>query len=281
MTDTVSRSDAGLQRQLPQEGRSSVLALQVDGAEARFGELVALRDCSLELRSGEFLAVVGPNGCGKTTLLRLVAGLVQPTAGRVRVSGRPVVAPGDPEIAICFQQPRLLPWRTTVENVAMPLELAGASAHERRQRAASLLERVGLSEAASRWPAELSGGMAQRAALARALITDPRLLLLDEPFSALDALTREAFNGELQALLRASPRSAVLVTHDIAEAVRLADRVAVMTPRPGRVARSIPVDLPRPRPPMPTSEGMAIADEVRATLEALGPPELEHWAVSA
>jgi NitT/TauT family transport system ATP-binding protein len=182
-------------------------------------------------------------------------------------------------VGLAFQQPRLLPWLSTLDNVALPLTLQGILAADVRTRAQEALERVGLADAAGLRPAHLSGGMAQRAGLARALISDPPILLLDEPFSALDALTREAFDGELQRLWMDRPRTVVLVTHSVSEAVRMADRIVVMTARPGSVARIIPVDLARPRPATlsgdPTAAGIDAA--TRAALAEVHPPELTPW----
>ncbi|MDQ3411770.1 MAG: ABC transporter ATP-binding protein [Chloroflexota bacterium] len=246
---------------------------------ARSGGVEALGGVNLEIAAGSFTAVIGPNGCGKSTLLRLVAGLLEPTGGTVMVDGS-VPRPGDGRAGLGFQQPRLIPWRTTIDNVALPLELAGVPAAERRARASEALDRVGLTAAVSLRPRELSGGMAQRAAIARALIGDPPVLLLDEPFSALDALTRETFNDELQRLWMERPRTVVFVTHSVSEAVALADRVVVMTPRPGRVARIVDVDLPRPRPAELLGDPRAaeLAAEVRAGLSEGHALELRPWA---
>ena len=243
------------------------------------GEVEALADASLEIDPGSFSVIIGPNGCGKSTLLRLIAGLIQPMAGSVTVDGR-TPRPGDGRVGLAFQQPRLIPWRSTLDNVALPLELGGVAPAERRARAYEALDRVGLRGAAALRPRELSGGMAQRAALARALIADPPVLLLDEPFSALDALTRETFDEELQRLWLERPRTVVLVTHSVSEAVALADRVVVMTPRPGRVARVVEVDLPRPRPAelLGDARAAAIATEVRSTLASIRAVEMRPWA---
>jgi len=247
-------------------------------ASAR-GEVEALAGIGLEIAAGSFTVIIGPNGCGKSTLLRLIAGLLQPTVGTVTVDGR-APRPGDGRTGLAFQQPRLIPWRSTLDNVALPLELAGASPAERRARASDALDRVGLRGAAALRPRELSGGMAQRAALARALIGDPQVLLLDEPFSALDALTRETFDEELQRLWLERPSTVILVTHSVSEAVALADRVVVMTPRPGRVARVVEVDLPRPRPAALLGDPHAaeLAAEVRAALLSAHALELRPWA---
>jgi NitT/TauT family transport system ATP-binding protein len=250
---------------------------------ARDGSLVALDGCSLEVPVGSFTVVIGPNGCGKSTLLRLIAGLLQPDAGRVVIgAGESSPRAGDGRVGIAFQQPRLLPWLSTLDNVALPLALRGMAVEERHATAREALARVGLAEAADLRPRELSGGMAQRAGLARALIGDPPVLLLDEPFSALDALSREAFDSELQALWLGQPRTVILVTHSVPEAVRLADRIAVMTPRPGSVARLIDVDLPRPRPVslVGIDRAMRLEAEVRDTLASVHAPELASWTAS-
>jgi NitT/TauT family transport system ATP-binding protein len=243
------------------------------------GGFEALVDCSLEVAAGSFTVVIGPNGCGKSTLLRLVAGLVEPRAGAVEVGGQPPT-PGDGRVGLAFQQPRLVPWRTTLDNVALPLEVAGTGVGERRARAVTALERVGLADAADLRPRELSGGMAQRAALARALIDDPPVLLLDEPFSALDALTRETFNAELQRLWLERRRTVLMVTHSVPEAIALADRVVVMTPRPGQVARIVEVDLPRPRPAelLGNARAAELAAKVREALTSDHALELRPWA---
>ena len=259
------------------------LPVAVDEVGVRFatpgGNLEALEQCSLAVSPGSFTVVIGPNGCGKSTLLRLLAGLLDPTTGSVTVGGTPP-RPGDGRVGLAFQQPRLVPWRSTFDNVALPLELMGVPAEERRSRATLALDRVGLTGAAALRARELSGGMAQRAALARALIGDPPVLLLDEPFSALDALTRETFNAELQQLWLETPRTVILVTHSVPEAVALADRVVVMTPRPGRVARVVEVDLPRPRPAELAGDRRAaeLAGEVRHALASAHALELRPWA---
>jgi NitT/TauT family transport system ATP-binding protein len=242
------------------------------------GPLEALRDGALEVPAGSFTVVIGPNGSGKSTMLRLIAGLLAPASGRVVVGGEPP-RPGDGRVALAFQQPRLVPWRSTIDNVALPLELGGVRLAERRRMAAAALERVGLAGVGGLRPRELSGGMQQRASLARALITDPPVLLLDEPFSALDAMTRETFNAELQRLWMERRRTVILVTHSVPEAVQLADRVAVMTPRPGRVAAVIEVDLPRPRPAdlMGDTRAAAIDERIRGVLAATHALDLRPW----
>lgn len=213
----------------------------------------ALRRFTLEVGRGEFVAVVGPSGCGKSTLLRALAGLIRPASGEVRLEGQPVTGPSR-QVGMLFQEPALLPWRTVEKNISLPFELgSGASRLALRDpavlqaRIASLIELVGLSGFERAYPRELSGGMAQRAALARALVTEPPILLLDEPFGALDALTRENLTAALEGIWRASHTTGVLVTHSIPEAVFLADRIVVSTPRPGQVAGVVEVPLPRPR----------------------------------
>jgi len=248
---------------------------------AASGPVEALRGLTLDIPAGSLTVIIGPNGSGKSTLLRLAAGLLQPAEGQVLIGEGADAEPraGDGRVGLAFQQPRLVPWLTIIDNVALPLTLAGEQVVEARARARGTLERVGLADAADLRPSQLSGGMAQRAGLARALITDPPILLLDEPFTALDALTREAFDGELQRLWMDRPRTVVMVTHSVGEAVRMADRIVVMAPRPGRVAEIIPVDLPRPRPATLASDPAAAAIDaaVRTVLAEVRPPELAPW----
>ena len=216
---------------------------------AESGPVEALRDITLEVGRGELVALVGPSGCGKSTLLRIVAGLRPPTTGRVVVDGSPVSRPL-PAVGMVFQAPVLLRWRTILDNVLLPAELAGRDAVAHRSRARALLELVGLAAFADRRPRELSGGMQQRVSLCRALLLDPPLLLMDEPFGALDAMTRDELNLELLRVWgegSAARKTIVFVTHSIPEAVLLADRVVVMTRRPGRIARVFDVPLGRPR----------------------------------
>jgi NitT/TauT family transport system ATP-binding protein len=219
---------------------------------AASGPVEALRDISLRVGRGELLALVGPSGCGKSTLLRIVAGLRRATTGEVRVGDRVVTRPM-PEVGMVFQAPVLLRWRSILDNVLLPAELAGLDRARYRTRAAELLRLVGLDEFGAKLPRELSGGMQQRASLCRALLLDPPLLLMDEPFGALDALTRDELNLELLRVwgetgpAGGARKTIVFVTHSIAEAVFLADRVVVMTPRPGRVADVVDVRLARPR----------------------------------
>ena len=212
----------------------------------RSGTVEALREIELDVVDGEFVAVLGRSGCGKSTLLRMIAGLLPPTAGEVRVSGERVTGPRR-DIAMMFQRPALLPWRSVIDNVLLPVQIFGWRKAEHRERAHELLELTGLSGFEKRLPHELSGGMQQRVALCRSLIAEPRVLLMDEPFSALDALTREELSGELQRIHMNNGATIVFVTHSIDEAVLLADRVVVLSPRPGRIREVLDVTIPRPR----------------------------------
>ncbi|MBD3895578.1 ABC transporter ATP-binding protein [Halomonas sp. ML-15] len=209
----------------------------------------ALQDINLHLAHNEFVAVVGPSGCGKSTLLRLLSGLVSPTEGEVRMFGQPVTAPGG-EVGIVFQKPTLLPWLSVFDNVLFPLRHQGrVIGRQDRDRARALLETVGLAEFINSQPDELSGGMQQRVGIARALLLDPDILIMDEPFSALDALSREQMGFELLRIWSERPKTVLFITHSISEAVLLADRVLVMSPRPAQIIDTIDIDLPRPRTP--------------------------------
>jgi NitT/TauT family transport system ATP-binding protein len=210
------------------------------------GELGALDDVSCKVHRGEFVCVVGPSGCGKSTLLRVLGGLLAPTSGQVYLRGKPLKGPSG-DVGIVFQKSNLMPWRTALHNITLPLEIQGLPASLARRRAADLIRLVGLEGFEQNYPHELSGGMAQRVAIARALIHDPEILLLDEPFGSLDALTRERMNLELLRIWQTHRKTVVMVTHNIQEAIFLADRVTVMTPRPGQITASLPVTLPRPR----------------------------------
>ncbi len=208
--------------------------------------ILALDEMSVLVAEGEFLAIVGPSGCGKSTLLRLLSGLLRPIAGQVSFRGRPLTAPRR-EIGLVFQRANLMPWRTVLSNILLPLEVAGVAQAEMLERAQALVALVGLEGFADAFPHQLSGGMQQRVALARALVHEPSVLLLDEPFGSLDALTRERMNAELLRIWALNRPTVVMVTHSIPEATLLADRVLVMTPRPGQVRAEFPVALPRPR----------------------------------
>lgn len=212
----------------------------------RGGITIALNDVQLDIAQGEFVAIVGPSGCGKTTLLKILAGLEGGFDGEAQLGDMMITKPS-PEVGVVFQEPTLLPWRTVLENVLLPAELMHYCKKTYTKRALELMKMMGLKGAENKYPKELSGGMKQRAGICRALICDPKVLLMDEPFGALDAMTRELLNMELQRIWMDSGKTIVLVTHSISEAVFLADRVVVMSPRPGRVSEIIPIDLPRIR----------------------------------
>lgn len=209
-------------------------------------EVVALQGTTMSLAPGEFVAVVGPSGCGKSTLLSMVAGIEKPTQGAILIDDKPLNGP-NPRTSVVFQSDYLLPWRTVLDNILLPLEIKRLDVEKYRERAETLLAQVGLKGFGQRFPAELSGGMRQRAAICRAVIQDPGLLLMDEPFGALDALTREQMIMDLQSLWLRLKNTVLFITHGIDEAVFLADRVVVMSPRPGRIDMEIEIDLPRPR----------------------------------
>lgn len=238
------------------------LGMTFDGAE---GELHALQDVSFNLAPQEFLCVLGPSGSGKSTLLRLIAGLITATEGNFQFDceGK------DPRISLVFQQANLMPWRTVLQNITLPLELQGVDKEDAQRRALEMIRLIGLEEFANAWPAELSGGMAQRVAIARAFVARPDLLLLDEPFGSLDAMTRERMGGELLKLWQRNKTAVIMVTHSISEALLLSDRVLLLSQRPGKIIKDINVNLPRPR----TEESRYAMDflkmekELRASLQ--------------
>lgn len=242
---------------------------QVGKTYAR-NQVVALEDVSLTLKQGSFSSVIGSSGCGKSTLLKIMAGLIPPTTGRVELQGKPVTGPRR-DIGMMFQQATLFPWRTTIENIVLPIEIRDGrdAAKKARERANNLLDVVGLTGFADVYPNELSGGMAQRASICRMLITEPAVLLLDEPFSALDELSRDLMNMELQRICSEQQATAFLVTHSISEAVILSDDIYVMKPRPGRLAEVVNVDLPRPRTldMITTPKFGSIVDYIRGLLD--------------
>jgi NitT/TauT family transport system ATP-binding protein len=207
---------------------------------------LAVEGVSIEVGAGEFVSLLGPSGCGKSTLLSIIAGLIQPTSGEARIDRRPVCGPYT-NIGIVFQSDLLLDWRTVLGNVLIQFEMRGLKTEPHRERARALIRSVGLGDFEQKYPWELSGGMRQRVAICRALVHDPPLLLMDEPFGALDALTRAQLQIDLQTIWQSTRKTVVFVTHSIEEAVFLSDRIIVMTPRPGRVREVIDVDLPRPR----------------------------------
>lgn len=210
------------------------------------GPVESLRPIDLVIAKGEFVVVVGPSGCGKSTLLKMVSGLLQPTTGAIRIGGQTVNQPLD-DVGMVFQTPVLLAWRTILRNVLLPVEMRGLRLADFEQRAKALMKTAGLAGFEGKLPWQLSGGMQQRAAICRALVTDPSVLLMDEPFGALDAMTRERMNIELQRIWYETRKTVLLITHSIPEAVFLADRVVVMSERPGTVAAVYDIDLPRPR----------------------------------
>jgi NitT/TauT family transport system ATP-binding protein len=224
--------------------------IEVDGITKIFhsdaGNILALDGIKLEIAPQEFNTLVGPSGCGKSTLLRCIGGLISPSSGDVKISGQVVTEP-HPEIGYVFQQAVLLPWRTIEDNVLLPFEISGKPAHKEKNRVSEVLEIVGLSDYAQHRPSELSGGMQQRVSVARALVTEPSILLMDEPFGALDAQTREKMNIELLRIWAVAKTTVVFVTHDIGEALFLSDRVIVMSARPGKVHDIVEVNIRRPR----------------------------------
>jgi len=229
-------------------GRRSLI--DIDGVAKTYrsadGPIESLKPLTFDIGDGEFMAVVGPSGCGKSTLLKLVAGLLPVSAGRIRVDGKPVDGPPD-NVGIVFQSPVLLAWRSVLDNILLQIEMRHLSRAQFLPKAQALLAMTGLKDFAQKYPWELSGGMQQRASICRALVHDPAVLLMDEPFGALDAMTREKMNLELQRIWYETRKTVMLITHSIPEAVFLADRVLVMTERPGSIAAIYDVDLPRPR----------------------------------
>ena len=222
------------------------VALDLTDVRKAFGTRLAVERASFAVEGNEFVSIVGPSGCGKSTLLRMVAGLVPPSAGRIRVGGRVVSGP-IANAGMVFQSPVLLPWRTTLANILFVAEVGGRKAAAHRNRAVELIHLAGLTGFEDAFPHQLSGGMQQRAAICRALLLNPPLILMDEPFGALDVMTRERMAFELQKIWAASRNTVLFVTHSIAEAVLLSDAIVVMTPRPGRIQDIVKVDLPRPR----------------------------------
>ncbi|HYH10957.1 MAG TPA: ABC transporter ATP-binding protein [Thermomicrobiales bacterium] len=247
--------------------------IECDGVSKRYatqrgGEVVALAEADFSIAEGEFITCVGPSGCGKTTLLRMLGGLVSPTTGSIRLRGTPVTTPR-PEISVVAQQAVLLPWRTALQNVMLPVEIQRLNKKTYGARALELLRTVGLEAFTDKYPFELSGGMQQRNSIARALVTDPKILLMDEPFAALDAMTREEMAVELQRIWLESQKAVFFITHSISEAVYLGDRVIVLSARPGRILTIVDVDLERPRgvEVMASPEFGAYAGQIRKLLE--------------
>jgi NitT/TauT family transport system ATP-binding protein len=233
-----------------------------------WGGLPALGPVSFRIEAGAFVCLVGPSGCGKSTLIRALAGLQRLSSGELRLNEQPITQPSS-SIGLMSQEANLMPWRTVTENIALPLELAGVSSAERQRAVESVLSRLGLEQFGRAYPGELSGGMAQRVALGRVLVASPDALLLDEPFGALDAMTRERIGLDLLALWSDLRPTVLMVTHSITEAVLLADRILVFSPRPGRLVADLPIDLPRPRRLEDTHEAhfAELARQVRAAIQ--------------
>jgi NitT/TauT family transport system ATP-binding protein len=254
-------------------GNTHVACRGVDKVYAlpKGGTVTAIRDVDLEIGRGEFISIVGPSGCGKSTLLKCVAGIAETTAGHIEVDGIEVADPPD-HMAIVFQRDILLDWRSVLDNILLPIEFKGYRRADWVSKASDLLGLIGLKGFEQRRPWELSGGQRQRVAICRALIQDPRLLLMDEPFGALDALTRDDLNLELQRLWLASKKTVMFITHSISEAVLLSDRVVVMASNPGRIIETVAIDLPRPRTldSRETPEFGQYAKSIRKRFEALG-----------
>ena len=219
----------------------------------RKGPIRALESISFDIAHGEFVSVVGPSGCGKSTILKMLAGIVPKSGGSIAIDGERLIGPSE-KVGVVFQSPVLLPWRTAYDNILLPIDVRREARAEAHPRAMALIELVGLKGFEDRYPFELSGGMQQRVSICRALITDPAILLMDEPFGALDALTREHMNLELQRIWLEKRKTVFLITHSIPEAVFLSDRVIVMTSRPGTIDEIVDIDLPRPRELDMTSE---------------------------
>lgn len=226
--------------------REPEAVVEIQSLSKRFETVTAVDDLSFRVLRNQFVSIVGPSGCGKSTLLRIISGLVPATEGTVRVRGEEVRRP-IPDVGMVFQAPVLLPWRTTLSNILFVAEMRGMASGRFRERARELIELAGLSGFENSYPYELSGGMQQRAAICRALLLDPSLILMDEPFGALDVITRERMAFELQRIWASSRNTVLFVTHSISEAVLLSDTVIVMTDRPGRISEIIDIDLPRPR----------------------------------
>ena len=235
--------------------------------QTKTGSVHALEDINLEVQENEFVALVGRSGCGKSTLLRAIAGLQPPTAGSITIADSPVEKPRQ-DVSFMLQKAALLPWRNVLGNVLYPIEIQGKRKKDYLDRAYSLLSLVGLEGFEKKSPKELSGGMQQRVSLVRSLITNPKVMLMDEPFSALDALTRTELSDELQRVQMEEATTIVFVTHSIEEAVLLADRVVVLSPRPGRVYRTIEIDIPRPRT-LGKNENSEMVSEISAELHEI------------
>jgi NitT/TauT family transport system ATP-binding protein len=278
MTQLRVRSEAsGEGGRHPVSDRPSPALIRIAGLGKRFssrsGEVVtALSDVNLDIRDNEFISVVGPSGCGKTTLLRILAGLESASSGTVHCGGEIVTKPR-PDAGVVFQQAVLLPWNTVLANVLLPAQLKGDTSAATLARAESLLAFMGLKDFAQKYPFELSGGMQQRVSICRALMRDPKVLLMDEPFGALDAMTRESMNMELMRVWSEERKTVIFITHSIPAAVLLGDRVVVMSPRPGRISQVVDVDIQRPRNlrTMGTPRFGELCDHIRSIFGAEAP----------
>jgi len=275
-------------RDIKEVGGATTSVVTVSGVNKVFdtsgGRTNALEGIDLTINTGEFVSLIGPSGCGKSTLLRLIGDLTAPTSGTVTVNGKPArQARLDRDYGIVFQAPVLFDWRSVQANVALPLEVKGMSRRERDERVRAMLELVELRDFARHYPYQLSGGMQQRVSIARALALQPSILLMDEPFGALDEMTRERMNSEVQRIWQQTGTTVVFVTHSIPEAVFLSSRVVVMSPRPGRIVRVIDVDLPRPRTDdtRETARYFELITEVRETLRGRRAGERADGVASA
>ena len=249
--DLSSKSDPAISHKIEIERLHKIY-------KSKRGPVVALEDVSLRIKPNEFVALVGPSGCGKSTLLKLIGGLIRPSRGMLHFNGERLVGSAR-DIGIVFQEAVLLQWRTVLDNVLLPAEILHLNKAQCKERAMQLLEMVGLAGFEGRYPRELSGGMQQRVSICRALIHNPSVLLMDEPFAALDAMTREELGFELLKILETDRKTVVFVTHNIPEAILLSDRVVAMSPRPGRIARIVNVELERPR-----TLGMEFTDKFKS-----------------
>ncbi len=254
----------------PKQTQSSIVEVENLNAAYRDpkGSLYVLQQISFTIERGQFVCILGPSGAGKSTLLRILAGLLLPDSGRIQLQSRLVRGP-QPGVGIVFQDANLMPWRTVLQNISLPLEIKGSTNGNARKRAQKVVSLVGLDGFEAALPADLSGGMAQRVAIARALVQDPDILLMDEPFGSLDAITRERMGEELQRIWGLQHKTVLMVTHDISEAVYLADRVIVLSERPAQIKLDLKINLPRPRKPALryTAAFGKLAAKLRATIE--------------
>lgn len=280
MTSVVSRREANLQQVIPtkrRDGPASMMnrehhrSIFASDIEQHYGKFRALGPIKIEIAEGEFVSVLGPSGCGKSTLMLIIAGLLKPTVGSVEINGKLLTNPMT-DVGIVFQDHLLLEFRTAMDNVLLQQEIRGLDRATSRKRAEDLFEKLGLSGAEARYPRQLSGGMQQRVSIARALVHDPAVLLMDEPFGALDAISRTQIRHDLEALWMETRKSVLFITHSIEEAIGLSDRILVMSNSPGKVVEEIRIDLPRPRPAYlgQYPEFAKYADEIYKTFEALG-----------